>query len=208
MMNLTEQFWRIGLTLTIFVFCAGNILAQPKAQPKTVADYFMRLPQKHLPILEYYKNRRAAIKTLNVKNGYLEIKEKVFDGETIEAEVALFRQADGAAVIALAETSCGMDSCMGALTLLHYDGKNWTDVTENLLPEITDRMRVDAYNRIKSDLDEKLAVGDPLPETYYTLPRKGTTVTVLVGEMSAASTNQNWFYLKWNGATFAFSKTK
>ena len=99
-MKTVKLFWSFALLALIFG-AALQATAQAKNNPRTVADYFMLLPEKHLSILEYYKNRRRAIETLDVKNGYLKVKDKVFDGETTEAEIALFRKPNGAAVIVI-----------------------------------------------------------------------------------------------------------
>lgn len=205
-MKFTKQILPLVLITIVLVISGANVSAQTKAKPKTVADYFMLLPQKYLSILEYYKNRRAAIETLDVKNGYLDVKAKVWDGETGDAEIALFRQSNGAATIAVAETNCGMDDCAGSLTLLEYDGKKWTDITKNVMPEITGKMLNDAFDRIKTAQDDALGDGETLKK-YFLLPRQGTSIVVALGGLTASS-SQPLFYLKWNGARFVFSETK
>ena len=176
------------------------------SQPRTVSDYFMLLPVKYLARLEKVKNRKSIIAVRDDKNGYLELKEQVFDGETGEAEIALFRNSNGEAVIAVAATSCGMDDCIGGLTLLQYRNGKWTNETERLMPKITGEILLAAFDRIKTERDEKYTK-DALPQTYFELPRKGTTVKVTLGG-STASSMEALFFLKWNGAAFEISNTK
>ena len=100
-----------------------------------------------------------------------------------------------------------MDYCQGGLNLLNYDGKNWTDITGNLLPEFSAQILNENFNRVKSELDDKHTDDDTPPPIYYELPRRGTTITVRVGGMYASS-DSPLFYLKWNGERFIVSETK
>lgn len=193
-MKLPKIFLSLGLIWAACV-CFQTVSAQVKNNPQTVADYYLLLPTENLPILESVRSRRSIIKTEDAKNGFLRL-EGAWEGW---AEIALFRKSNKEAVIAVESVECG-PACMGAAQFLTYKNGRWTDVTAQVVPELSDEDILAAYLRIKTDDDDAHTLDDP-PYTYWVLPQKGTTVKLVLGDESASS-GKTLMSFNWNGNKF------
>lgn len=187
----------LSLVFTIaFLIGGGKITAQNKANAQTVTDYYLLLTVDKLPVLESVKDRRALIKTQDLKNGYLRL-EGDWEGW---AEIALFRKANREeAVIAVEEVGCGPE-CSGTAQFLTYKNGKWSDVTAQVMPQFDDEDILAAYNRVKTkDAEEHML--DDMPSVYWQLPQKGTTVKLLLGDESE-SNGKTLLRFTWNGERF------
>ena len=193
-MKLSKIFLSIGLILAFFA-CCQNLSAQAKNNPNTVTDYYLLLPTENLPILESVRSRRSIIKTEDTKNGYLRL-EGAWEGW---AEIALFRKTNREAVIAVEEVGCGPE-CSGAVQFLTYKNGRWTDVTDEVMPNLSDEDILAAYLRVKTKDDETHSLDD-VPNVYWVLPQKGTTIKMVLGDESA-SNGKTLMSFNWNGSKF------
>ena len=198
-MKLSKLVLSLGLMFISFA-CFQQTTAQTKANPQTVVDYFMLLPQEHLSLLKYAKkNRKDLIQMQDVKNGYLGLSTVQTEGA---AQVALFRKTNREAVIAVSEFDCA-PACSGGIKLLQYKNGKWTDATASLLREIDDHEILAAYNRIKTKDDEAHDESD-MPFTSWELPTKGTTLRLVLGDESE-SKGKTLLSFAWNGERFVKS---
>lgn len=165
---------RSSLLFLIVCLSASIVSAQ---QLKTVTDYFLAFPsdaheiysqskgQVLKPGPELEKYRRSLIKVEDVKNGFLRL-EGDWEGW---AEFALFKKTDGSYLVASNFVGCG-PACGSTLFFYeHKDGK-WTDVTADVFEAPDDDEVKAAFKRVKSD--------DTSHSLFYTLPRKGTDITL------------------------------
>lgn len=163
--------------LLVFLILGLGALTVSAQQLKTVTDYFLAFPSdaheifstrngeelKRGPELEKY--RRSLIKIEDVKNGFLRL-EGDWEGW---AEFALFKKTDGSYLVASNFVGCG-PACDS--TLFFYENKNgkWIDVTAEVFEAPDDDEVKAAFKRVKSD--------DTLHSLFYSLPRKGTDITL------------------------------
>jgi hypothetical protein len=187
------KIWLSTFIVLTFVF---SVSAQGSS-PKTVTDFYYLLPAKFFAPSEYTPGkptlrnyRKSAIKTEDIKNGFLEIQEPAVEGR---AEVAIFKKADGKYIVGISQTDCG-PSCAGDVTFLSYEKGNWREITGQVFPEITEAQVNEAYNRKKIGKDDQSGL------LVYQLPRTGTTVKVITGDDYLPEVVL--FEFGWNGAKF------
>lgn len=190
---------KLVLSLALIIVFASSgfnpAKAHSKENPQTVLDFYLLLSTDNLTILESVNNRRSIIKTQDLKNGYLRL-EGSWEGW---AEIALFRKTNREAVIAVESVGCG-PACYGAAQFLTYKNGKWKDVTADVMPELEDADILAAYNRIKTKDDDAHTLDD-MPFTYWQLPKKGTTIKLLLGDESA-SNGKTLLSFAWNGERF------
>lgn len=169
--------WTLVISLFIVVLFRPD-LAQIK--PRTVTDYYLLLPSgingiegtqdSQIPGFEddffFYANeknesqaairkyRRSLIKIEDIKNGYLRLEDKGWDGWV---EIAHFKKLDGSNVVAILQVGCG-PGCKGGLLFATYKDGKWKNVTKQVFP-------YDVQN-----------------ENYYRLPRTGTIIELICGD--------------------------
>jgi hypothetical protein len=166
---LTAMMWATAINF------AAPASAQNKqnktAAPRTVTDFYLKLPTKHLKILETISNRRGLIKTEDTANGYLRLESKDWEGW---GEVALFKRANGSYIVAVTEYSCA-PVCDGNLTFLDYKKGKWKEL--ELLPRYTvGDLRTAFHGATGRSPDE-----DEMNEQVFELPRKGKEITLKIG---------------------------
>ncbi len=189
------RFLRSLIPLACLALTAVRLPAQGAAAPQTVLDYYDLLTSEEMPSLEGgAKSRRARLKRQDVANGFLSVEK-----DEGEAQVALFRKKDRTAVIGVAEMSCA-PVCEGFVKFLQWRDGKWQDVTDALLPKVTDEEILAAYNRAKTTGDEAHTLQDP-PHVYWDLPRKGTTVQMLSGDTGPVG-GKPLLKFTWDGARF------
>ena len=153
---------RCLIVCLLLLACAGVCAAAPpvtlRPTPKTVADYFLLLPNKYF---EWYSlaQRRAWLAdkstVLDIKNDYLYAHG---DGAQGGLCVVLFRHA-GRVVVAV--QSEGYDPPEPTVDFLRFEHGRWTNVTKQVL-----------------DADDA-GDFDPCLRNTVQLPRHGTTIHVL-----------------------------
>jgi hypothetical protein len=186
-----------------FIFSAETF-----AQPKTVTDYFLAMPNdvyssdmegnKITGKAALTKYRKSLIKIEDIKNGYLRL-EGAWEGW---AEIALFKKNDGSYLVAQAESGCG-PACDGFVKFWSYKAGKWTDVTKSVFAEPTAKAVAKQFNAIKPADDETAdEAGMPF---YYLLPRVGRTLKLACNECSQVDDGSPDFVIfeyEWNGAKF------
>ncbi len=201
---------KILKTITIFALltficgAATNADAQKnRREPRTVVDFYLLLPAERLSPLSRVKNRESLIEIKDIANGYLRL-----DGAATAdywegwAEIALFKKTGGGYVIGLVDGSCAT-MCYSGIEFLEYKNGKWTEVTRQVMPEITDEMIVAQFKSKKRAGDEDLA-GNDSPFVNYELPRTGKTVKLNAN--LAGDDNLMLFEMTWTGAKFELKK--
>ncbi len=178
------------------------------AQPKTVTDYFLAMPDslysskvdgtKVKGRAAISKLRKSMIKVEDIKNGYLRI-EGGWEGW---AEIALFKKTDGSYIIAQAENGCG-PACSGFVKFWTYNTGKWTDVTKSVFTEPGEKAVAKKFNEIKPESEE--AASDEGMSYYYNLPRQGRIMKLACNECSQVADGNEDFTImqyEWNGTKF------
>ncbi len=176
------------------------------AQPKTVTDYFLAMPDNvYSTTLEgkkvtgkpaLTKLRKSMIKIEDIKNGYLKL-EGAWEGW---AEIALFRKNDWSYIIAQAENGCG-PACDGFVKFWTYKSGKWTEITAQIFPEISQKTAAKAFNA-KKPANEESADENGFP-FYYLLPRQGRTLKIACNECTQSGAEDFVFLeYEWNGSKF------
>ncbi len=187
---------KIWLSVFIVLTFAFAVAAQ-SSLPKTVTDFFYLLPEKFFapseftpgkPTLRAY--RKSAIKTEDVKNGFLKIEEPFAEGW---AEVAIFKKTNGKYIVGISQTGCG-PNCLSEARFLSYENGKWQEITNEVLPEITDAQVSAAYQRGKVSKENQSGL------LVYELPRTGTTIKIKTGDDDAPEVVL--LQLEWNGENF------
>lgn len=185
----------------LLIFGASAVAAQKKT-PRTVEDFYLLLPAKYVQPLAATKDRRKLIKTLDVANGYLYL-----SGETAMndwegwAEIALFKKTGGDYVVGVVDGECAT-MCYSGVEFLEYKNGKWTEITNRILPKISDEIVLKRYRELFPDSGEYDRENPPY--LNYALPRRGTTVVVNLNE--AGADNTPLFELIWTGAKFELKK--
>lgn len=191
----------IAALAVMFFGITANAQSKGKA-PKTVVDFYLLLPAKYIQPLAKTKERRKLVQTLDVANGYLYLSgEKAMPEWEGWAEVALFKKTNGEYVVGVVDGSCAT-ICYSGVEFLEYKNGKWSEVTKQVLPEITDQMTLNRYKKLFPD-DAEYNEQNP-PYINYELPQKGTTVKVNANE--GGDGNTLLFELAWNGARFELKK--
>lgn len=147
-----RQFTISVILLIAEIFCPRASSFAQAAQPKTVVDYYLLLPDKYT--IEVSKERRrqlvrddsGRIVAKDIKNGYLYISGDAGESGMV---MALFKRPDGSYLIGVNP----YDEIADDLYVLSYDRGKWRDVTRAVIP---------GYSR----------------KLMYTLPQRGTTIEV------------------------------
>jgi hypothetical protein len=163
-----DIFFRLLCAVTIAVVAGTGTAAAQSAEPKTVADFFLLVPDRYMGGYdlrlreEMLRGERRGV-VVDIRNGYIS-----YDASDNPSgfEFAIFRKSNGRYLVAYS-TGAFHDQEMAeelgnwpTLRLLSYEGGRWRDVTKSSLPV--------AY-------DEKLA---------YMLPRRGRSIAVWDGRAS------------------------
>ena len=175
------------------VLLASVTSALGQRTPQSVLDYYLLLPLEHLTIGGSDDERLKAIKIRDVKNGYLRI-EGDWEGHT---EVALFRNPDRSALIAVSDVHFGPGPEQ-KLRFLQYANGRWIDKTEQVLPRISKEKIASAYRTKKGSEDDDF--GDDVPHVYL-LPRVGTSIAVVTAPGFTA-VEFTLLELKWKNGRF------
>lgn len=180
--------------------------AKARQSPHTVLDFYMLLTSEEMPPLESIKNRKSIIEVQDIRNGYIKLNGSYWEGS---GEIALFKKTDGSYIVALVETGCG-PICSSSLKFLRYQDNRWLNVTEQLLPEMSDALLLKEYRRVTGSGGKF----DAIP-VLYDLPRIGKSIKVGI-DSGADDALGNPHYqgdgtvlkLNWNGQRFVLEKVK
>lgn len=174
-----------------------------------VREIFTSIPYGHLPIVSSKTNQPLSkdeklklIKVEDQKNGYLEIFGNADTDAFGGAQLAGFKMKGGGYLIGL-RAEFGDSS--HHIAILTNEGETWNDVTKDVLPEITMEM-VDkrAQEKIPEFKRKKRKLSDSASGTYaYVLPRRGTTIEVIVSSDSYTGKRVVLWHLPFDGRKFA-----
>lgn len=195
----------ISFALLIFAFSVDSFAQQPK----TVTDFYLAMPSdvystnnegnKVTGKAALTKLRKSLIKVEDIKNGYLKL-EGAWEGW---AEIALFKKKDGNYLIAQAESGCG-PACEGFVKFFTYKAGKWTDVTNQVFPNLSEAQVKQAFASKKVDLE------DEGMSYYFLLPQVGTTVKMACNMCENGETSESpdlvLMEFTWNGEKFSIKK--
>ncbi len=178
------------------LFIAGVAIGLQQ-QPRDVLDHYLLVPDRYLTMGGGAQERDTAIKIRDIKNGYLRI-EGAWEGYT---EIALFRNPDRSALIAITNVSFGPGPEQKIYFLI-YDGKAWIDKTKEVFARVPQSQIAAAYKKKKDREDEDY--GEAVPHVYR-LPRTGTTIRVVTAPGFAAA-EITLAELKWVNGRFEIAR--
>ncbi len=195
--------------LLAFLSAFYSSVIYSKAEPNAL-DLFLDLPESALRFFledgtpEPSSQRRKRVLVQDLPNGYLEVDTKGLDAlQSDPIQVALFKKKDGGRVLALAYQR-------GDSSHLHFyqkQNKQWLEVTDKVLPEITSKQINDrAFEKLPALKKSKTKLDDCASGTYiYKLPRRGTTIEARVSSDCIASGHGTLlFKLSFDGTRFKF----
>ena len=138
-------------------------------------DFFFYSNQRTESRSSILKYRKSLIKIEDIKNGYLRLESKEWEGWV---EIALFKKSDGSYLVALSQVACG-PGCSGGVIFSTYKSGNWKNVTNQVFPGSSQR-------------------------GYYKLPRFGTTIALVCGDDGGESCHDGETLAKfqWNKDKF------
>ena len=164
----------------VVVIFSVSVFAQ--TTPKTVIDFYLALPGSINGVAGaastvrgfeddfiFYSNernesrsaitkyRKSLIKIEDIKNGYLRLEDRGWEGWM---EIALFKARDGSNIVAISQVGCG-PGCSGGVLFLEYKREKWINVTREIF-------RAAPFS----------------DNGYFKLPREGTTIQLLCGDAS------------------------
>lgn len=179
--NLSAIFVLHVLLWVAPIACAQGVKAgaAQAAEPKTVADFFLLVPERYM---QYYDRRfreellrgerRGAV--IDIPNGY--ISWDASDNPE-EFEFAIFKKRDGSYIVAYSVGyNSEYDDPSSTLFLLSYEGGQWRDVTKVLLPVPFDKRKT------------------------YKLPRQGRSINV------TDEWGQKFYTLTWSNDRFSLNR--
>ena len=128
--------------------------AQNSEIPGFEDDFFFYSNTRNESKSSILKYRKGLIKSEDLKNGYLRLESREWEGWV---EISLFKKADGSSLIAISQVTCG-PGCKGGLLFLTYKNGHWKNVTSQVFPI------------------------SKLTGNYYELPRVGTSIALVCGD--------------------------
>lgn len=156
---------KLVVMFILFGFFGVAEAQKPKENSKrNVLEHYKLLPSNMLD----YEGAMAKPVVEDIKNGYLKI-EGAFEGYV---EVALFRKKDGSGILVVGNTSCG-PVCGTDLNAYEYVDDQMREVTENVMPSLTEDMIRAEFRRIVKDPNAEMV------SFIYELPRIGKTIKIL-----------------------------
>ena len=182
------------------------------AQPKTVTDYFMAMPdsedfsfyrsQETTTKAALTKFRKGLIEVEDIKNGYLKLRG-TWEGY---AEIALFKKTGGSYLIANMRADC-TEGCEGFLSLYEYKNAKWKDVGFDILPKYGDIVTEFNKKRPKGTPAKNVAGDDTEGFSFlYQLPQTGKSIKISCSMCIPSQKTQDEKFVfaeyLWNGAKF------
>lgn len=127
----------VALALLGVLLASAPASSIAQSKPMTILDYYLALPQKYLKHVGGISApaRNASLFVSDVENGYLQARQP--NGE-IYSSLALFKRPDGSDLIAVENRDCENGGCTEEFYLLTYRNGEWVDVTNKMLPAISD----------------------------------------------------------------------
>ena len=199
------------LYMVLFSLGLQTAIVHDAAYSSTMPDLkelFLDLPPEHLTIVSskegrlFTREERAKlVKLVDQKNGYLEAvgnnDTDIFGG----GYLALFKKKDGGWLIGWKFDSNGDDT--EHIQFFTKKGNQWTDVTKDVLPSLTQDMVNRRFLEKSKSKDKTKKLTDCASGTYaWKLPRYGTNLEVYVESDCWTGQGLILWKLKFNGRTF------
>jgi hypothetical protein len=187
----------------LLLFYFGNVFG---SSANSILDIYLDLPNDFLNLTHdssgrpYSKGEREkAIKTKDVKNGYIHVKDPDSIGEYT---LTVFRLNNGESIVALNSSGETVET----FQILKKEKGVWKDVSSTYLPSISNEFILKSYQK-KFPNDKRFKNLDFI-EGYaqsvvrYKLPQKGTTIEGLALDEPGIS-GEVLFYLDFDRSKFS-----
>jgi len=193
----------------LFFFIIINSVTPAKTY--NIKDYLSEIPDNFLTIYDA-KTGNAIIrnnllnyaKEIDVKNGYIHISSEILNEELT---IVLFRKKDKSPLLGLSRKSALAQN----IIFIEKSNKTWIDVTNKVLPTITNEFILEKYNK-KRKKGEVFTSNDLTKTSHlavlYKLPQKGTTILGIAGIQDARISDTILFELKFENDKFLIVEDK
>lgn len=154
---------RVLIMVFFCSFLALNSAFAENKTPKTVLDYFQRLPERYFEVpevrTEWLKHKSTVV---DIANGYLFLQG---DGAQSSLFVCIFKKSDQQRIIAVHDESPDSNT----LSFYTYHAGQWQDITSQVLPKDIDA----AFLAVNADGAEDTNFAHNIK-----MPRHGTTIVI------------------------------
>jgi hypothetical protein len=153
------------IALTILSLAA---VAAAQTKPRTVKDFYLQIPAEFFPSDAAKRARWIDITDEEGRFLSLEIPVKDITGEeggpnsSVFGEIKLFKRKNGATLLGQSITLCDAGVCQSQARLLEYNNGKWKDVSEELLPKVSNEDAIKAL-RDSVSYDKPLKDGEEIP---------------------------------------------
>ena len=156
---------------------------------ESIVDYYNLIPIKLLDEYRYqlqFKNNNWITRSnanyeirpiVDIKNGYLKIKDAGTGGGAVEHELVLYRTPEGNDIIGVNITQFDGLGHICKLRFYKPAENQWMDITNDVLPKVDLSRFMDDNTKLNMEKFSKLIEGI---EFLYRLPRIGTTMNVKI----------------------------
>ena len=198
--NLQILMFALGLICGL-TGCVSTAIAQKSkskivknkiAAPRTVTDFYLRLPAKYFPFFDRVKNRRDLIEGENLADGYLNFMGNRV-GMPLHNEMLLLKKMSGVPMLVIAYSKCLAGGCEAVLHFLEYENGRWSEADAAPPFELA-AMREIYRRQTGKEADEK-------PYIIYSLSPTDKSLTVIFGGEQEVEI----YKLKWDGNIYDFA---
>ena len=179
-----------GAANATFAQGKGKPVKNKNAQPRTVYDFYQKLPARYFPFLKRLKDRRDFVESNDEKNNYLRFGANVpFPPE--HAEMALLKRMNGSFYIVISYTDDDENEGVGVLRFLEYQDGRFTEA-QGASPIDLEKARA-LYRRKtgrEANANEYL---------FYRIAPVGKTITVALGDAEI-------YKSEWDGNIYVFEE--
>ena len=170
----------------------GKPLKKKTVAPRTVTDFYMRLPAKYFPFFDRVKNRRDLIEGENLADGYIHfVGNRV--GMPLHNEMLLLKKMSGVPMLVVTYTECYAGDCEAVLHFLEYENGRWSK-TDAAPPLEIEAMREIYRRKTGRAAKEK-------PYVIYSLSPTDKSLTVKIG----GEQDVEIYKLEWDGNIYDFA---
>lgn len=135
-----------GAAQTTFAQGKGKPVKKKSSEPRTVIDFYMRLPVKYFPYIEYEPKNRASLMGSNSESKALLSFDNNRPIQPANGQILLLKRMSGVTMLAISYTDCDSDPCKDSLRFVEYENGRWTEV-DAAPPKLERGKMVEIYRR-------------------------------------------------------------
>lgn len=129
----------------IFAQGKGKTARKKSVEPRTVVDFYLRLPVKYFPYIEYEPKNRASLMGSHSASKALLSFDNNRPIQPVNAQILLLKRMSGVSMLAISYTDCDSDPCKDSLRFVEYEKGRWTEV--DAAPPLERGKIVEIYRR-------------------------------------------------------------